>query len=100
MPAAMGIVWEVVRNEKKSKKLAELLLNFDRVLGLDLVNSKKYLEEQTKITIPEEIEKLLEQRKQARQEKNWELADKIRDEIKEKGYIIKDTKEGMNVEKA
>ena len=61
---------------------------------------KKYLEEQTKITIPEEIEKLLEQRKQARQEKNWALSDKIRDEIKEKGYIVKDTKEGMTVEKA
>ena len=28
-PAAMSVVWEVVRNEKKSPKLAELLIKFD-----------------------------------------------------------------------
>ena len=31
MPAAMGIVWEIVRNEHKSKQFAELLLKFDKV---------------------------------------------------------------------
>ena len=36
MPVAMSIVWEIVRNPKKSKKLKELLLKFDEVLGLDL----------------------------------------------------------------
>lgn len=40
MPAAMGIVWEIVRNEHKSNHFAELLLKFDKVLGLDLENSK------------------------------------------------------------
>ena len=99
MPAAMGVIWEIVRNEKKSKQFADLLEDFDKVLGLDIVNSKKYLDEQNKIDIPEEISELLEQRKQARLEKNWELSDKIRDELKTKGYIVKDTKEGMTVEK-
>ena len=36
MPLAMGVVWEVIRYDKKSKKLAELLLKFDKVLGLDI----------------------------------------------------------------
>lgn len=99
MPLAMGIVWEIVRNENKSKQFAELLLKFDNVLGLDLENSKKYLEESKKIDLPEEIQKLIEKRKQARINKDWTLSDNIRDEIKEKGYIIKDTKEGMMVEK-
>ena len=99
MPAAMGIVWEVVRNEKKSKQFAELLLEFDKVLGIDLENSKKYLDEQNKIDIPEEIQELLEKRKQARENKDWALSDSIRDELKQKGYIVKDTKEGMTVEK-
>lgn len=42
MPSAMGIVWEVVRNETKSPSLAKLLLKFDTVLGLkiDENNSK------------------------------------------------------------
>ena len=77
-----------------------MLLEFDRVLGLDLENSKKYLEESKKVEIPEEIQELLEKRKQARQEKNWTLSDEIRDAIKEKGYSIKDGKDGsMTIEK-
>ena len=100
IPAAMGIVWEIIRSPQKSKQYADLLLEFDRVLGLDLENSKKYLEESKKVEIPEEIQELLEKRKQARQEKNWTLSDEIRDAIKEKGYSIKDGKDGsMTIEK-
>ncbi|MCI9177444.1 MAG: cysteine--tRNA ligase [Clostridia bacterium] len=98
IPAAMGIVWEIVRNSKQSKQFADLLLKFDKVLGLDLVNSKKYLEDTKKIEIPEEIQKLVEERIKARQEKNWTLSDEIRDTLKEKGYAVKDTKDGMTVE--
>ncbi len=93
MPLAMGIVWEVVRSPKKSSKFAELLLEFDKILGLKIEENPKQEE------IPEEIQKLIEDRKKAREDKNWELSDKIRDIIKEKGYIIKDTKEGMQIQK-
>ena len=98
MPLAMGIVWEVARNTIKSKQFAMLLLEFDKVLGLDIENSKKYLEEQEKIELPEEINELLKQRTKAREDKNWEESDRIRDLLKEKGYQIKDTKEGMTIE--
>ena len=98
MPLAMGIVWEVVRNNKKSKQFAELLLEFDRILGLDLENSKKYLEEQEKVELPKEILELVEQRKIARENKDWAESDKIRDVLKEKGYTVKDTKEGQIIE--
>ena len=97
MPLAMGIVWEVVRNEIKSQKFAELLLEFDKILGIDIQNSKKYLENNENEELPEEINKLLEQRKIAREEKNWAESDRIRDELKEKGYIVKDTKEGQTI---
>ena len=99
MPSAMGLVWEIVRSAEKSKKYAELLLKFDEVLGLDLLNSKKYLDKAQKLELPEEILELLEQRKQARENKDWALSDQIRDILKEKGYSVKDTKEGMSVEK-
>ena len=49
--------------------------------------------------MPEEIAELLEKRKQARENKDWAMSDQIRDELKEKGYSVKDTKEGMTVEK-
>ncbi len=94
MPVAMSVVWDVIRYNRKSKDLAKLLLKFDEVLGLKIDEpiSKK-------TEIPEEIYELIEQRKEARENKNWELSDKIRDIIKEKGYIIKDSKEGMEIEK-
>lgn len=99
MPLAMGIVWEVVRNQTKSNQFANLLLEFDKVLGLDIQNAQRYLEKEEKIELPEEIIKLLEERKIARENKNWAESDRIRDELKEKGYQVKDTKDGMSVEK-
>ncbi len=94
MPEAMGIVWEAVRYPKKSKDMANLLLKFDEVLGLRIDE-----EVENNVEIPEEISNLLEERKLARENKDWELSDKIRDILKEKGYIIKDTKDGSKVEK-
>ena len=92
MPLAMGVVWEVIRNDKKSPKLAKLLLKFDSVLGLKIDEK-----EEVKQEIPKEILELIEERKKARENKNWEESDRIRDLIKEKGYEIKDTKEGTEV---
>ena len=94
MPIAMSVVWEVVKNPVKSKELANLLLEFDKVLA---INIDKPLDN-VKIELPEEIKKLIEQRKTARENKEWALSDKIRDELKEKGYIVKDTKNGMEIE--
>ena len=42
----------------------------------------------------EEIEALIAQRAQAKADKNWAEADRIRDELKEKGIELVDTKEG------
>ena len=69
------------------------------MLGLDLSNSEKYIKEQENIEVPEEVLELVEERKKAREEKNWSLSDELRDKIKDKGYIVKDTKEGMTIEK-
>ena len=49
--------------------------------------------------IPDEIKELLTKRAEARKNKAWAESDKIRDIIKEKGYIVKDSKEGQTVEK-
>ena len=87
MPAAMGIVWEVVKYPKKSRELAKLLEKFDTVMGLKIDKQDKKEQE-----IPEKIKELMEKRQKARQEKNWAEADKIRDEILAKGYTVQDTK--------
>ena len=98
MPAAMSVVWEIVKNEKKSKQLADLLLKFDQVLGLDLENSENYLNE--KIDVPQEILDLVEERKTAKANKDYAKADEIRDLINSKGYSIKDSADGeVQIEK-
>lgn len=95
MPIAMSIVWDVIRKNEKSKQYADLLLKFDEVLGLKIDELKK-----EKVDLPEEIKELIEQRKKAREDKNWQLSDELRDRINEKGYIIKDNKDGFLIEKA
>ncbi len=95
MPAAMGIVWEVVRMEKKSPKFAELLAKFDTVLGLKIGEKTKNVQ----TSIPEDIMQLVEQRKQARENKDWAKSDELRELIKNKGYEVKDTKAGMEIRK-
>jgi cysteinyl-tRNA synthetase len=46
-------------------------------------------------TPDEKIRQLIEDRNQARGARNYALADKIRDQILEMGYIIEDTKDGV-----
>ncbi len=94
MPLAMSVVWEVAKYSAKSKKIAELLLKFDTILGIKIDEL-----DENKQDIPDDVAKLVEQRKQARKEKKWELSDKLRDEINKKGYNIKDLKNEMIVEK-
>ena len=104
-PGAMGIVWEVARNNEISSDFADLLEYFDLVLGLDIKNAKSYLEEIETIKakevsdIPDDIKQLVEERKEARQNKDWAKSDELRDKIIAMGYSIKDTKEGTEISK-
>ena len=46
----------------------------------------------------EEIISIIEERKQARLNKDWNKSDELRDKLISLGYNVKDTKEGMTVE--
>ncbi|NLM03522.1 MAG: cysteine--tRNA ligase [Clostridiales bacterium] len=65
----------------------DMLMELTVVLGILQKEEEEYLDE--------EIEQLIAQRQQARKEKNFELADKIRDELKEQGIILEDTPQGV-----
>ncbi len=88
----MTSINKLIMDEKISKtdaeKVIESIHNFDEVLGIL---------KRSKVEIPAEITALAGKRQQARKDKNFELADKIRDELKEKGFLIEDTKEGVNI---
>lgn len=88
MPKALAVVWDMLKDLKlgSSAKLV-LIEKFDEVFGLGLKDIEAVVED-----IPSEISVLAEQRKQARQKKDFALSDKLRDAIKQKGYIIADEK--------
>ena len=94
IPLAIGVLWDVIRNEKKSKELADLILRFDKVFGLDLANSEKYLQELNEneediSVIPEQVLQFANERKIARENKDFQKADLLRKKIEERSRFIK-----------
>ncbi len=93
MPEAMAVVWKTVKSNLNPEEKWATLLDFDKVLGLEL--DKEIKEEE----IPEEITKLAEERIKAKQEKNWEESDRLRGIIKNKGYLVEDLKDSYKIKK-
>ena len=93
MPQALAVIWEMLKDEEvNNKEKYKTLLEFDRVLGLQLKEIKP-------LNIPEEVQVLMEKREHARLKKNWKEADNIRNKLKDLGYIIEDTPSGPVVKK-
>ncbi len=92
MPVALSYVWDVAKFDKKSKDVAEVLSKFDTVLGIKIDKEENQ-------ELPQEVIDLIEQREEAREQKDWAKSDILRDEIKNLGYEIKDTKDGLEIKK-
>lgn len=91
---AISVIYDVLKAETNDITKYELVKDFDKVLGLELT---------TEITNNNEVDEAyikskIEERKEAKKNKNYELADKIRNELLEKGIILKDTREGTTYE--
>tara|TARA_S200000501_G_scaffold353209_1_gene372813 strand:+ start:62821 stop:64215 length:1395 start_codon:yes stop_codon:yes gene_type:complete len=100
-PAALAIFFKWIRmqNEKLENKIQDpnalsqawsFLLAFDSIFGI--IKSESEI-------IPNEIKKLLEKRKVSRKNKDWDMADQIRKEIENRGWIIEDIGTGYRVKK-
>ena len=107
MAKAISYVWKLVKYDVKDERIAKAMLKLDEIMGIDLVNSEKYLNE---IKEKEEIinksdekyieaEKLLEERKIAKENKEYDKADILRDKIAELGFIVIDEKQGSRIER-
>ncbi|MBA3958071.1 MAG: cysteine--tRNA ligase [Parachlamydiaceae bacterium] len=79
-------------SKEEAEQVLELLKRFDMVLGV--LSFEKAVE-----TIPQELHEALEKRLQARKDKNWALADQLRDLIISRGYVIEDTAHGVRLKK-
>lgn len=96
---AVTSVYDALKADTNDATKLAILDDFDKVLSLDLVNeAKKYNEKQTAAPANEEdaeIDALVAQRTQARKDKNWAEADRIRDELNARGIVLTDTPEGV-----
>ncbi|MBI5805711.1 cysteine--tRNA ligase [candidate division TA06 bacterium] len=92
LPQALAVLWDTVKSPDLSpaQKLA-LIGDYDRVLGLNLLDSKK------DSGLPAEVENLLQKRKEARAAKDWAGSDAIRGQILALGYVVEDGKGGQTV---
>ena len=98
IPLALGVLFNMLK-EPKSKDIYALALDFDRVFGLSFDKASAPKQEEQKIDAPQEVLDLIEQRKAAKKDKNFALADEIRAKIADLGYDIKDTREGIIITK-
>lgn len=84
-PEALSLVWKLLRDEKVSDPDKHAtLLDFDIVLGLDLEHNEF-------LHVPEDVVRLGERRREAKGRGDFKEADKIRKEIEDLGFEIRDT---------
>jgi cysteinyl-tRNA synthetase len=87
---AITLVHDLLKDENVNDATKiEIIKDFDKVLSLDLLKKDEIDEELRKY-----VEEKIKERNVAKQNKDYELADKIRNDLEERGIIIKDTKEG------
>ncbi len=94
-PRALATIWTLLKDSKLSaaEKLA-LLYEADKILGLSLDEVKEEV-----VTIPQEVQNLVDQRSEAKAAKEWAKADELRDIVEKMGFSLKDTSEGTIITK-
>lgn len=83
--------------EQKNKEVLEEIIKFYQELAGKLLGILKDFDQEE--SFEQEIKKLIEDREEARKEKNWVKADQIRDKLQEKGILLEDTPSGVRWKK-
>jgi len=106
-PGALAVLWEMTKDSTLSPAdLLATLIDFDQVLGLNLADpddaaralaAGEMKEEITIESLPENIQKMIAEREEARREKRWETADQLRDQIEAAGYTTEDSTDLVRV---
>ncbi len=91
IPQALALTWEVIDSKLSGEEKINLILDFDRVLGLKLTSQKKIT------SLPKRIKKLAEERENLRSKGKWGQADEIRKKIEAAGYEVIDLEIGFQI---
>ena len=85
MPAALALTWDMVRSELPGQTKRGLLLEFDRIFGLDLDRTT------SDGAVPPEVIATVDRRLALREREDYREADALRDSVAANGYLVEDT---------
>lgn len=99
MPQALAVIWEMTKADIPSGQKTATLIKFDQVLGFGL--EEFYTEESKKRldAVPEEVRILVKERERLRKQRQYHLADQMRNQIEKLGYIVTDSDNGSEIRK-
>ena len=102
VPSALAALFEIVKsinlakengNIKEANVLGATLVHLSKPLGILQQKTEDYFQIGATLS-NEEIQSMIDERNQAREDKDFELSDKIRDSLLEKGIVLEDTDKG------
>lgn len=112
LPQALAVIAQVLKSDLSEADKKATILDFDKVLGLDLARKVVISESEeikpelvklkiiiNNIELATDAQAVLEARAQARQNKNWAEADRLRQELVKAGYVVEDTSAGQKLKK-
>ena len=104
-PKAIALMWELMKDTNVTKEMkVGTLREMDAVLDLGLSDDPSEVTRELGIVeaseLPEEIQRLIDEREIARTVHNWTEADRIREALNFKGYFVEDTPGGQRISKS
>ena len=91
-PQAVAIMWDMIKSDIVNEEKYFLLMDFDKVLGLNLENN---IEEK----IDANIITLAERRLEARRQRNFDMSDRLRIKIEKAGFKIEDVGDSYKIKR-
>ena len=91
LPGALALTWDMVHSDLPGQAKRSLLLEFDRIFGLELEQVP------TDYSLPEPVNGAVEKRTKLRGQGDYTLADEIRGDVLSQGFLVEDTKEMVRI---
>lgn len=91
-PKALAIIWDTLKMDISDSVKFHFIRSADEIFGLELAKQRD-------TSLPAEIEELKKKRDEAREKKDWQSSDSLRDQIEAKGFIVEDFASGTVITK-
>ncbi len=97
---AITALYDVLKADINAQTKLALIDEFDKVLSLSLIKTASELDSDSEANqIPQEVMNLVNERTQARKNKDFALADELRNKIADMGYVLEETRQGTTIKK-